>query len=240
MKLAAIIPHYQHIKTLPKVINALSLENIPVFVVDDGSGNNYIDELNQIEKQYNINLFRLPENKGKGFAVKYGIEQIKKQSFTHALQIDADAQHDFNAIRKLANACQNNPTALICANPVYGQDAPKSRLYGRKITNFWNILHTFSFSIKDGLCGFRIYPISDFLNICQKETVGNGMDFDNEILIRMYRYKIPIIWIDTPVQYQDNGISHFKMWQDNIKISKMHARLFLSHFLHRKHSGSLK
>ena len=60
------------------------------------------------------------------------------------------------------------------------------------------------------------------------------MDFDNEILIRMYRQKIPIIWIDTPVTYQDNGISHFKMWQDNIKISKMHARLFLSRFLPKK------
>ena len=230
MKLAAIIPHYRHIKTLPQVIIALQKENIPVFVVDDGSGEEYQDALSEIEKQYAIHLFRLPENQGKGFAVKYGMEEMQKQGFSHSLQIDADAQHDFNAIRKLKDACQNNPNALICANPIYGKDAPKSRLYGRKITNFWNVLHTFSFSIKDGLCGFRIYPIADFLTTCQKETVGNGMDFDNEILIRMYRKKIPIIWIDTPVQYQDNGISHFKMWQDNIKISKMHARLFLSHF----------
>ena len=234
MKLAAIIPHYRHIHTLPKVITALQQENIPIFVVDDGSGEEYQDALNNIEKQYAINLFRLPENHGKGFAVKYGIEEMKKQGFSHSLQIDADAQHDFNAIFKLKDACQNNPKALICANPIYGKDAPKSRLYGRKITNFWNVLHTFSFSIKDGLCGFRIYPINDFLSTCQKETVGNGMDFDNEILIRMYRQKIPIIWIDTPVTYQDNGISHFKMWQDNIKISKMHARLFLSRFLPKK------
>ena len=93
MKLAAIIPHYRHIKTLPQVIDALQKENIPVFVVDDGSGDEYQDALNNIEQQYAINLFRLPENKGKGFAVKYGIEEMKKQGFSHTLQIDADAQH---------------------------------------------------------------------------------------------------------------------------------------------------
>ena len=36
MKLAAIIPHYRHIKTLPQVIVALQKENIPVFEDDGG------------------------------------------------------------------------------------------------------------------------------------------------------------------------------------------------------------
>ena len=68
-------------------------------------------------------------------------------------KVDADGQHNLiDALSMQQNA--QNPTALICGKPIYGDDAPKSRLYGRKITDFWNAIHTLSLDIKDGMCGF--------------------------------------------------------------------------------------
>lgn len=224
MNPVAIVPHYQHIDTLPIVIEALQKHHLAIIVVDDGSGEAYQTDLTRITQF--AHLIKLPQNGGKGYAMKHGLQYAQQQGYTHALQIDADAQHNFDDIPKILNAAKSEPSSLICARPIYGDDAPKSRLYGRQITNFWNIIHTWSFDIKDGMCGFRLYPLSITNRILNHEIIGDRMDFDNEILIHIYWHHVPIVWIDTPVHYNDNGISHFRAFKDNILISKMHARLF--------------
>lgn len=224
IKWIAIIPHYRHIKTLPQVIEALRQYHLPILVVDDGSGEAYQDELKHICRE--ISLLCLPQNGGKGHAMKHGFRYATEHGYTHALQIDADAQHSFGDISKLLLASEQNPDSIICTYPIYDDSVPKTRLYGRKITNFWNFIHTGSWAIKDGMCGFRVYPLAPTIAILNHEYLGNRMDFDNEILIHFYWRNLSFVWIDTPVRYSLNGISHFHAWQDNWLISKMHARLF--------------
>lgn len=224
MKLVALIPHYRHIATLPTVIAALREYDLPIIVIDDGSGEQYHADLERICQD--VQLFRLSENGGKGYAMKHGLRQAAAQGYTHALQIDADAQHRFADIPRMIATAEQSPEAVICGRPIYGKDAPKARLYGRKITDFWNIIHTWSLQIKDGMCGFRIYPVELPNQIIDNEAIGNRMDFDNEILVRLYWRGAKLIWIDTPVRYESGGISHFRSWQDNVLISKMHMRLF--------------
>lgn len=227
IKVVAIVPHYRHVATLPVVLADLTAQGLPIIVVDDGSGEAYQADLDAIAARFpNAQFFRQPENGGKGAAFKRGLREAQAQAYTHALQIDADAQHQFHDIPHFIAQAQHQPEAAICAAPVYGDDVPKSRLYGRKITNFWNMIHTASRQIKDGMCGFRIYPIDITTQIIQQETIGQGMDFDNEILIHLHWRGVPLIWCDSKVVYQADGISHFRMWQDNVLISKMHSRLF--------------
>ena len=52
------------------------------------------------------------------------------------------------------------------------------------------------------------------------------MDFDIEIVVRLYWQGLGVINISTEVQYPMDGISHFKMLQDNLLISRKHAQLF--------------
>ena len=40
-------------------------------------------------------------------------------------------------------------------------------------------------------------------------------------------------WISPRVHYPADGRSHFRLWRDNLRISAMHARLFLSGLLWR-------
>lgn len=221
----AIIPHYRHIATLPSVIAALRRYDLNVLVVDDGSGETYRDALRHLEEE-RVRILFLPRNRGKGGAVKEGLQAAFRQGYSHALQIDADAQHCFDDISKLLQASAMQPEAVVCGRPVYGGDAPKSRLYGRKITNFWNAVHTWSRDIKDGMCGFRIYPLAATVDVLNCEQMGERMSFDNEILVRLHWRKLPFVWIDTPVSYQTDGLSHFRAWEDNLLISKMHTRLF--------------
>ena len=52
------------------------------------------------------------------------------------------------------------------------------------------------------------------------------MDFDTEIMVRLSWKGVRIISVPTRVTYPRDGISHFRMLEDNVYISRMHTRLF--------------
>ncbi|VEJ10025.1 glycosyltransferase family 2 protein [Actinobacillus delphinicola] len=225
-KTIVIIPHYNHSKLIGGVISALKLYDLPILIMDDGSALAERQRLAQFADE-NVHIFYLSENRGKGGAVKEAFIEAKKLGYTHAIQVDADGQHHLEDLPKFLACSQQYPESFICGKPIYDETAPKARLYGRKITDFWNMINTLSFDIKDGMCGFRLYPLKSCVDLIRHESIGERMDFDTEILVKAHWYQIPMQWIETPVRYNPNGISHFRGLEDNWLISKMHARLFL-------------
>jgi len=221
-----LIPHYNHAATIGHVVTDLLALGLSVLIVDDGSRAEERQKLALLEHHSQVSIHYRSENGGKGAAVKTGLKLALQQGFTHAVQVDADGQHNLSDIQTMLLKSQANPTALICGQPIYGDDAPKSRLYGRKITNFWIAINTLSTDIIDGMCGFRLYPLHSVVAILNEESLGNRMDFDIEFLVHCHWRKLPIEWVKTPVNYMQDGVSHFRGWADNWLISKMHARLF--------------
>ena len=130
-------------------------------------------------------------------------------------------------LRDFITLSQNHPKALICANPIYGKDAPKARLYGRKITNFWVYINTLGADLKDAMCGLRIYPL-DYTNQILPKLKAYKMDFDIEILYLFFKLGVEILWFDVLVRYDKDGVSHFRVFRDNFLISKIHAKHFFA------------
>ncbi|WP_318466680.1 glycosyltransferase family 2 protein [Photobacterium leiognathi] len=221
-----LIPCYNHGATVSAVIDTLSPYGFPIIVVDDGSELATRKILSEQAKRPNITIVTLPKNQGKGGAVIAGIKQADLLGFSHALQIDADGQHDLAALPKLLEASQAHPEALISGQPIYDDSVPKSRLYGRYATHIWVWIETLSFNIKDSMCGFRSYPIRPIVNVINHNKLGLRMDFDTEIMVRFYWDNGDIRFIDTKVIYPEDGISHFDALWDNVKISWMHTKLF--------------
>lgn len=221
-----LIPCYNHGKTVPAVIDALTGYDFPVIIIDDGSSDETKSILAEQVQREHVTLVTLPTNQGKGAAVIKGIEHAFHQSFSHAIQIDADGQHDLDALAKLLEKAEENPTALISGCPVYDESVPKSRLYGRYITHVWVWIETLSMAIKDSMCGFRAYPVGPTVSVLSRITIGKRMDFDTEIIVRMYWADYDIHFVDTRVIYPEDGVSHFDVLWDNVKISAMHTRLF--------------
>ncbi|MDO4641521.1 MAG: glycosyltransferase family 2 protein [Neisseria sp.] len=226
MKTLALIPHYNHPDTVAQVVAAMRRFGLDVLVVDDGSRADCKPILETLAQETGVHVLYRPVNGGKGAAVKAGLKYAEEHGYTHFLQVDADAQHHLEDTEKLLEMAAQHPEAVICGWPQYGSDAPKARLYGRKITDFWNWVHTFSHDIKDGMCGFRLYPLAPVLAVIREEHVGDRMDFDTEILIRLYWRGVKLQWVKTPIKYESGGVSHFRAFDDNLLISKMHARLF--------------
>ncbi|MCQ9123686.1 glycosyltransferase family 2 protein [Rodentibacter caecimuris] len=225
-KVLAVIPHYNHSGTICNVVKQFLDLGLPVLVVDDGSTVEQQATLQTLQNRQDVSVYFRSQNGGKGAAMKSGFKYAVEMGFDYVVQADADGQHDLADVKIMLEKMQKNPTALICGRPIYSDDAPKSRLYGRKITDFWNVIHTHSFDIKDGMCGFRLYPLKTLQNLLKNEPLGDRMDFDIEILIKAHWYQIPLIWVDTSVHYEQGGVSHFRAWADNWLISKMHTKLF--------------
>lgn len=170
-------------------------------------------------------------NRGKGAAVITGFRAAFAGGATHALQIDADGQHDFRDVPRMAKLCSQHPQAIISGTPIFDSSVPASRRLGRKLTNFWVAINTLSTDVGDAMCGFRVYPLAAITRLVEIEPVGLRMDFDPEILVRAQWHGIQVIEIKTRVTYPADGVSHFRMLRDNVRISWMHTRLFFGMLL---------
>lgn len=222
-----LIPCYNHGAMMSGVLDRLQPFNLPCIVVDDGSDKTTQDELARLAAEYgNLTLIRLPVNAGKGAAVISGIQAAADAGFSHAVQVDADGQHAIEDIPRLLALAKEHPAALISGQPIYDDSVPRSRLYGRWVTHIWVWIETLSMQLKDSMCGFRVYPVTPTLQLAQRVTLGKRMDFDTEVMVRLYWQGNPSYFIPTRVIYPQDGLSHFDALKDNLRISLMHTRLF--------------
>jgi len=225
-KPCAVVPVYNHEDSLPNVVRALLAEDLPCVLVDDGSSPDAAAIIDELAKHPLVHLLRHSRNQGKGAAVASGLREASRLGFSHALQVDADGQHDLSGVPLFLDRASQAPDALICGYPQYDSSVPKGRLYARYLTHVWVWINTLSLSIRDSMCGFRVYPLQPTLALLDSTALGQRMDFDTEVLVRLHWREQPMVWLPTRVHYPTDGVSHFRLWHDNLLISSMHARLF--------------
>lgn len=230
-KPCVIIPVYNHQQVIAEVVARLRQLELPCFLVDDGSDPDCHAVLAAIaDGDDGTTLIRLEHNCGKGVAVCRGLAEAHRQGYSHALQIDADGQHQLDDAPRFIDSARSNPDAVIAGSRIYGA-VPASRRYGRVLTDVLVYLHTLSFTIKDSMCGYRLYPLAATMELLSHTKVGQRMDFDTDILVRLYWDGLEICHVDTPVRYQPDIPSHFDLLRDNIRITRMHTQLFLGMLL---------
>lgn len=222
----AIIPVFDHELAVPAVVAAVLAAGLPCVLVDDASSPACATVLRQLADSDDVHLVTLAENQGKGGAVMAGFREAHRLGFSHALQVDADGQHDLSDLALFIEQSRDNPDALICGYPQYDASVPKGRLYARYLTHFWVWVNSLSLQIKDSMCGFRVYPLKPVLHLINTVELGKRMDFDSEILVRLSWRNQPMRWLPTRVHYPQDGVSHFRLFHDNALISSMHTRLF--------------
>ena len=221
-----VIPVYDHEHAIGAMVDGVLAAGHPCLLIDDGSRESCAAELRRQAAREGVRLLRLEQNRGKGGAMLAGFREAARLGASHVLQIDADGQHDTADIPRFLQAAQAAPDAVINGAPVYDASVPKGRLYGRYLTHVWVWINTLSFAIRDSMCGFRVYPLAPVLKLIDEEFVGQRMDFDPEIVVRLHWRGVGIENLATPVRYPSDGVSHFDVWRDNVRISRMHTRLF--------------
>ena len=232
LKLCAIVPVFDHEEAAGGVIHGLRAAHLPCIVIDDGSGAGCARVLDELAKTLpGVVLVRRSRNGGKGAAVSEGLRAALGAGYSHALQVDADGQHNLADIPQFIAEAAAHPDDVICGRPRFDASMPRTRYYMRYLTHFFVWLNTLSLDIHDSMCGFRLYPLAGMIELLDAECLGLRMDFDIEVLVRLHWRGVHMRWIPTRVQYPSDGISHFRLLLDNALITRLHIRLFFGMLL---------
>ncbi|MFV8782822.1 glycosyltransferase family 2 protein [Microbulbifer sp. SA54] len=226
--LCFVIPVYNHEGAIGGTLDSLRAFGIPCVLIDDGCDQACRETLKRLaaaEPDW-LHLVVREKNGGKGAAVKSGLREAQRLGYSHAIQVDADGQHNPADIPQFIEQSAANPQALICGYPVYDRSVPMGRFIARYLTHIWVWINSRSFEIRDSMCGLRSYPLAQTVALLDEEFTGDRMDFDPEVLVRWHWRGYGLIQLPVKVCYPTDGVSHFRGFEDNLLISAMHTRLF--------------
>ncbi len=228
-RFCAVIPSYNHHAVIADTVRALLEYVEKVIIVDDGSRDETRLALEHLAELYGEKLFlyRFDVNQGKGVAMLKAFHLAYELEFTHALQVDADGQHDLSNTPIMIEHARTFPNALVTAIPEYDETVNRLRFVMRYLTHVWVWIETLSFQIKDSMCGFRVYPLKQTNYLINKTGIGTHMDFDTDIIVKLYWLGVEVINVPTRVRYNQDGSSNFRMFKDNVLISLMHTKLVI-------------
>jgi predicted LPLAT superfamily acyltransferase len=228
----AIIPTHNHVDALDAILSRLQEAGLPVIVIDDASDAPIGERIRALcQAHADVEYQRHAFNGGKGFAVMCGIARASERGFTHAVQVDADGQHDLSSLDALLEMARLNPAAIVTGEPQFDQPIPLARRIWKPFTNFWVAINTLSLHIPDAMCGFRAYPIRTILPLVRKTVRGRRMDFDIEVVVKAYWAGIPLAAVPVRVRYPKENFSNFDVLRDNVLLTLLQTRLFFGMLL---------
>ena len=225
-----LVPSYNPGPRLAEVVRAARAHWDPVWVVVDGSTDGSAALLTDMARlDPGLRVLVRTRNGGKGAALLEGFEAALAAGYTHALTMDSDGQHPADCIDAFMAASLAEPAAMVLGDPVFDASAPRIRLRGRRVANWWTDLETLWAGVADTLFGFRVYPIAPLVAVMRRTPWMRRFDFDAEAVVRLSWRGVPIRNLPAPCRYftpSEGGVSHFNYWRDNVLLTWMYTRLF--------------
>lgn len=226
-KVCVLIPTYNNHKTLKRVIDGVLDYTNQIIVINDGSTDSTSEILKDYQNQFIV--VELPENKGKGNALRTGFKTAREKGYHYALTIDSDGQHFPHDIPNFITELEqkNKPVLIIGSRQMEQDGIPKKSSFGNKFSNFWFWFET-GIKLNDTQSGYRLYP----LKFIPKKFWTNKFEFEIEIIVRTAWKGIEVTNIPIDILYDPNErVSHFRPFQDFTRISILNTFLvFLTIF----------
>ncbi len=124
MTTLVVIPAYDEETTVGRVAAEVLGLGLDVLVVDDGSR----DRTAAVARDAGARVVRLPVNVGVGGALRCGFAYAVRRGFDRVVQVDADLQHQPDAIPELLAAADETGAELVVGSRfASGYRAPRSR-----------------------------------------------------------------------------------------------------------------
>ena len=227
MRKVVLIPAYEPDENLKILIQKLSKEDVFTVVVDDGSGDKYKNIFDSI--QDNARVISYKSNRGKGYALKTGLNFIKnnfKGENYVVVTMDSDGQHTVEDAMKLYEYIEKNPNKLALGKRIRGKNTPIRSKLGNSITTAVYSMSTKA-KIYDTQTGLRAF--SNNLIDTMLEIDGDRYEYEMNVLLILPRMGIEIQEIEIQTIYIDkNANSHFNTIKDSVLIYKQIIKFSLS------------
>ena len=220
MRPCAVIPTYNNCTTLRRVVEEVATYVNDIIVVNDGSTDSTVDILNNLTIPVEVITF--DHNRGKGAALKAGIERARALGYTHAVTIDSDGQHYPSDIPGLLEVAEAAPHAIILGRRgTRHENMAASSTFANRFSNFWFTVQTFK-SPGDTQTGFRVYPLHRRLHF-----VTSRYEAELAVLVDACWRGFSLISVPVKVYYPpvDERVSHFRPARDFARISILNTCL---------------
>lgn len=232
--LSIVIPAYNEADRLPqslaRVLAWMTDADVQgeVIVVDDGSRDNtaaLAEALAATEPR--LSVLRQPENRGKGAAVRRGVE-VSREAWV--LFTDADLSTPIEDVARLARAADAGAEVIIGSRDVSESDIEQHQPWYREAMGrtFNRIVQTLAVpGLKDTQCGFKLFS-REAARRCFGHMVIERFAFDVEVLFLARRFgytvaEVGVRWRNDERSTVDPLRDSTRMFFDVLRI-RMHHR----------------
>jgi len=222
-KRIALIPAYKPNIQLLEFVKGIEENDMDCLIVNDGSGEEYLSLFHKIERETEARVLSFPENRGKGAALKAGLEYLQKENaglqgdFT-LITLDADGQHLLKDALNLLSVAEEKKDTLILGSRTQSKDSPLRSRIGNGITK--EVFHLCTgVEVKDTQTGMRAFSgkmIPEMLDI-----PGERYEYEMNVLLYLAKEGVPMEEVPIETVYiNDNAESHFDTVKDSYRIYK--------------------
>ncbi len=227
--LSVVIPAYNEEERISKTLVSVSDYlngrggNYEIVVVDDGS----LDQTSKVVAGFEklnpkVKLFSYGENRGKGYALRFGVKNSKGDL---VLINDADGASPIEEVERLESALNKGAQIAIGSRALISRETAVNTVWYRKILGqVFNGFVNFMVlpGIADTQCGFKLFEKKIAKDLFDRQR-AEGFSFDVEILFlaRKSGYKIaevPINWANVAGSKVNLVRDSFYMGVDVIKF----------------------
>jgi glycosyltransferase involved in cell wall biosynthesis len=208
-KIYILIPAFNEetvIRDVIKEVRDSGYQNI--IIVDDGSADN---TQAVAQKEEGVVALRHAINRGKGAAVKTGIEAAKMLDADIVITIDGDGQHNPADIAKMLELINQGNDVVLGSRLKNPKGMPVWKIAANHFGNFctWSI---YGLWVTDSQSGFRAYSKKAIDSI---ETKTDRYEYDSEVIREIHRNKLK--FIETPIEVRYTEYSMNKVHKMNLK-----------------------
>lgn len=222
--LSIIVPVYNEHRTIAAVVERLLTVALPmereILVINDGSSDGTRDVLDRLPPSPSVRVTHLPQNRGKGHAVRVGLKQ-STGSIT-AIQ-DADLELDPAQLAELVEPIlQNRTDAVYGSRFLNGPTAAPFMTHAGNATLTWLTNRLYGQSLTDMETCYKVMrgDVARSLDLC-----ADRFDIEPEITARLVLGGHRIV--ERPVRFSPRSKAAGKKirWRDGLHAVRVLVRL---------------
>lgn len=219
--ICVIIPTYNNGGTIGRVVDEALLYCDDIIVVNDGSDDTTASILSS---KKGIDVVAYERNRGKGYALKRGIERALARGFAYAITMDGDGQHSASDIPAFVEANRRWPGSIILGNRNKAKIVrSKGSSFANSFSNFWFCVQTLH-RLPDTQTGFRLYPLKKLYGY-RLMTARYEAELGLLVFAAWHGVAIHSIPVDVYYPPKEERVSHFRPAKDFTRISILNTIL---------------
>jgi len=218
-KICAIIPAFNEAEAISAVVKGVISQGIDALVVNDGS----TDNTALIAQNRGAFVISHKERRGKGIALKTGLDKAVSDNYKLLFILDADGQHDPNDIPVFLKKLELSGCSAVIGNRM---GMPKGMPFVRVLTNKFmsSVISLICCQhIPDSQCGYRLFTREVIANVNIK---SQKFEIESEILIKLSNKGFRIESVPIKTIYA-NEKSKIRPIRDTIRFIRLIIKVFL-------------